>query len=34
MEVCRPMPFGPGRRPKVRSIIKAALGGLFSKSGG
>ncbi|KIN61858.1 DUF697 domain containing protein [Sulfitobacter noctilucicola] len=31
MEVCRPMPFGPERRPKVRSIIKNALSGLFSR---
>ncbi len=32
MEVCRPMPFSPSRRPKVRSIIKRALAGLFSKA--
>lgn len=31
MEVCRPMPFSEGRRPKVRSIIKRALSGLFGK---
>ena len=31
MEVCRPMPFSQGRRPKVRSIIKRALSGLFGK---
>jgi putative membrane protein len=31
MEVCRPMPFSEPRRPKVRSIIKRALSGLFSK---
>ena len=31
MEVCRPMPFSESRRPKVRSIIKRALSGLFSK---
>ena len=31
MEVCRPMPFSEARRPKVRSIIKRALSGLFSK---
>ena len=31
MEVCRPMPFSETRRPKVRSIIKRALSGLFSK---
>lgn len=29
MEVCRPLPFAPGRRPSVRGIIKNALGGLF-----
>ncbi|WP_323803107.1 TIGR01620 family protein [Sulfitobacter litoralis] len=33
MEVCRPMPFSESRRPKVRSIIKRALSGLFSKAG-
>ncbi|MBQ0800413.1 MAG: TIGR01620 family protein [Sulfitobacter litoralis] len=32
MEVCRPMPFSAARRPKVRSIIKRALSGLFSKT--
>ncbi len=31
MEVCRPLPFSPGRRPKVRGIIKNALSGLFGK---
>lgn len=31
MEVCRPMPFSPGRRPRVTSIIQTALTGLFSK---
>lgn len=34
MEVCRPMPFTPKARPRVRSIIKNSLGGLFGKSGG
>ncbi len=29
MEVCRPLPFGAGRRPKVRNIITRSLGGLF-----
>lgn len=29
MEVCRPLPFAPDRRPKVRGIVKRALGGLF-----
>ncbi|KIN73439.1 YcjF family protein [Sulfitobacter guttiformis] len=33
IEVCRPLPFTSGRRPKVRSIISASLGGLFGKSG-
>jgi putative membrane protein len=32
MEVCRPLPFAAGRRPKVRNIIKASLGGLFGKA--
>lgn len=32
MEVCRPMPFSEGRRPKVRGIIKRAMGGLFYKA--
>lgn len=32
MEVCRPLPFSEGKRPKVRGIIKRALGGLFGKS--
>lgn len=32
MEVCRPLPFGTSRRPKVRSIITASLGGLFGTS--
>jgi len=31
MEVCRPLPFSAERRPKVRSIIKRALSGLFGK---
>lgn len=29
IEVCRPLPFGAGRRPKVRGIIARSLGGLF-----
>jgi len=29
MEVCRPLPFGEGRRPSVAGIIKRALTGLF-----
>ncbi|AZV79214.1 TIGR01620 family protein [Parasedimentitalea marina] len=32
MEVCRPMPFGEGRKPKVRAVVKRALTGLFGKS--
>ena len=32
MEVCRPLPFATDKRPKVRSIVKRALGGLFGKS--
>ncbi|KPA21319.1 hypothetical protein shim_20210 [Shimia sp. SK013] len=31
MEVCRPMPFGEGRRPSVTGLVKRALAGLFSK---
>lgn len=31
IEVCRPMPFQPGRKPKVRAVVKRALTGLFSK---
>lgn len=31
MEVCRPLPFGTDKRPRVRRIIKQALGGLFGK---
>lgn len=30
MEVCRPMPFGPGQRPSVAGLVKRALTGLFS----
>lgn len=32
MEVCRPLPFTPARRPSVRGIVKGALGGLFSRA--
>lgn len=32
MEVCRPLPFGAGSRPKVRAIITNSLGSLFRKS--
>ncbi len=31
MEVCRPLQFGPGRRPSVAGLVKRALTGLFSK---
>ncbi len=31
MEVCRPLPFVAGKKPKVRGIVKNALGGLFGK---
>ena len=31
MEVCRPLPFAPDRRPRVRSIVKRALTGLFGQ---
>jgi putative membrane protein len=30
MEVCRPLPFSPRRRPSVRGMVKNALGGLFT----
>ncbi|MFK7879728.1 YcjF family protein [Roseobacter sp.] len=32
MEVCRPLPFAAGKKPKTRDIIKRSLGGLFSAS--
>jgi putative membrane protein len=32
MEVCRPLPFAKGKRPKVRDIIKRSLGGLFTSA--
>lgn len=32
MEVCRPLPFGEGRRPSVAGLVKRALTGLFTKS--
>ncbi|NIZ11421.1 YcjF family protein [Pseudooceanicola sp. HF7] len=31
MEVCRPIPFSPARRPRVTRIIQSSLSGLFSK---
>lgn len=33
MEVCRPLPFGAGRRPSVSGLVKRALTGLFERSG-
>jgi len=30
MEVCRPLPFGSGRRPSVSRLVRQALAGLFS----
>ena len=29
IEVCRPLPFAPGQRPSVRSVVKTALSGLI-----
>ena len=34
MEVCRPLPFGAGRRPRVTSLIRRALTGLFAQREG
>ncbi|MGB3243340.1 MAG: TIGR01620 family protein [Sulfitobacter sp.] len=31
IEVCRPLPFSKGKRPKVRGIIQRSLGGLFGQ---
>ena len=31
MEVCRPMPFSPARKPGVKGVIKRALTGLFGR---
>ncbi|WP_425038217.1 YcjF family protein [Primorskyibacter sp. S187A] len=31
MEVCRPLPFAEGKRPRVRSIVQSALTGLVSR---
>lgn len=28
MDVCRPLPFAPGKRPKARTLVKRALAGL------
>jgi putative membrane protein len=33
MEVCRPLPFGAGRRPSVSGTVKRALAGLFGMAG-
>jgi len=33
MEVCRPLPFGAGKRPKVRRIIQRSLRGILPGSG-
>ncbi|MBY6048020.1 YcjF family protein [Vannielia litorea] len=32
MEVCRPLPFGEGRRPSVTGLVSRALTGLFGRS--
>lgn len=32
MEVCRPLPFQPEKRPKVRAIVSRALSGLMGQS--
>ncbi|MHA7873911.1 YcjF family protein [Roseivivax sp.] len=34
MEVCRPLPFTPERRPSVRRIVTTSLTGLFEKKSG
>ncbi|SMX49173.1 YcjF family protein [Maliponia aquimaris] len=34
MEVCRPLPFGKGRRPSVRAIIRTSLSGLIMQDKG
>jgi putative membrane protein len=31
MEVCRPLPFGQGRRPRARDIVRRALAGFVSR---
>lgn len=33
MEVCRPVPFGAGRRPSVTGLVRRALTGLFGQKG-
>ncbi|MEO0938736.1 MAG: TIGR01620 family protein [Pseudomonadota bacterium] len=32
MEVCRPLPFAPGGRPKARTLVRGALAGLMPGS--
>jgi putative membrane protein len=32
MEVCRPLPFSDGKKPRVTSVIRRALTGLFDRS--
>ncbi|WP_439139059.1 YcjF family protein [Roseicyclus sp.] len=34
MEVCRPLPFGPGQRPGVSALLRRALTGLFGAGTG
>ena len=34
MEVCRPMPFGPGQKPGVTALLRRALTGLFGQATG
>ncbi len=31
MEVCRPLPFSPGKRPSVTAVVSRALTGLFDR---
>jgi putative membrane protein len=33
MEVCRPLPFGEGRKPTVTGLLRRALSGLFGQAG-
>ena len=33
MEVCRPLPFADAARPRARTLVKQALGGLFQSQG-
>ncbi|MCG6882891.1 MAG: YcjF family protein [Silicimonas sp.] len=33
IEVCRPLPFSPGRRPRVTTLVRRALTGLFESGG-